>query len=252
LPELMPGMGEPAMPQLGNGQTAVKAEARQDNTHAQLLDRVVAVINGDVILDSDVQEEQHFAVFQAYSVPGGQFTSLDAMRLLVSRTLILQQMKEQQVVAPPSDQEVRKQIEELRRHIPACAQYHCETDAGWRRFLAAHGFTEAKLEQRWKQRMQILHFIEVRFRNGIRISKSEIEDYYNKHLLPEYERRKVQPPPLASVADRIDEVLLQERVTSLLNDWLKSLRDTGNVAILDPAYASLGKNPPNPAPAGLQ
>jgi peptidyl-prolyl cis-trans isomerase SurA len=252
LPELRPGMGEPAMPLLGDGQAAVKAEALKDNSHAQLLDRVVAVINGDVILDSDVQEEQHFAVFEPYSVPGGKFTPLEAMQHLVSRTLILQQMKEQQIVPPPTDQEVRKQIEDLRKHIPACVQYHCETDAGWRRFLADQGFTEAKLEQRWKQRMHILRFIEVRFRNGIRISKSEIENYYNKNLLPAFERRKVPPPPLAKVTDRIDEVLLQERVTALLNDWLKSLRDSGNVAILDPAYASLGKNPPKPPPGGLQ
>jgi hypothetical protein len=240
LPELNPGMGELTLPPLGDGTAAVVSEANKDHAPAELLDRVVAVINGDVILESDVREEQRFAVFEPLSVPGGRFTPLEAMQHLVSRTLILQQMKDQQMAPPPSDEAVQKELEELRRHLPGCAQYACETDAGWRRFLAAQGFTESEINARWKRRMQILKFIELRFRSGIRIAPNEIADYYNKTLVPAFERRKVTPPPLALVSSRIDEVLLQQRVTALLNDWLRSLRDTGSVAILDPAYATVG------------
>ncbi|MGI8771634.1 MAG: hypothetical protein ACR2JE_09365 [Acidobacteriaceae bacterium] len=240
LPELKQGMGQPSLPPLGNGEAAVQAEASKDHAPAELLDRVVAVINGDVILESDVRAEQRFAVFEPYSVPGGRFTPLEAMQHLVSRTLILQQMKNQQIAPPPEDEAVQKELADLRRHIPNCVQYACETDAGWRRFLAAQGFTESEIDARWKQRMQILKFIELRFRSGIRISNTEIADYYNKTLVPAFERRKATPPPLAKVSSRIDEVLLQQRVTALLNDWLKSLRDAGSVAILDPAYASVG------------
>ena len=44
-------------------------------------------------------------------------------------------------------------------------------------------------------------------------------------------------PPLKSVSARIQEVLLQQQVNVLLQDWLKSLRDEGTVRIIDPAYA---------------
>jgi peptidyl-prolyl cis-trans isomerase SurA len=240
LPELKPDMGQLTLPPLNDGTAAVVSEANKDHAPAELLDRVVAVINGDVILESDVREEERFAVFEPISVPGGRYTPLQAMQHLVSRTLIVQQMKDQQMAPPPSDEAVEKELDELRRHIPGCAQYACETDAGWRRFLAAQGFTESEIKARWKRRMQILKFIEVRFRSGIRIAPSEIADYYNKTLVPAFERRKTTPPPLAMVSKRIDEVLLQQRVTALLNDWLRSLRDTGSVAILDPAYASVG------------
>ena len=241
LPPLTPDAGQTKLPVLSNGQAGVNAEAAKDDASAQLLDSVVAVINGDVILQSDVQEEQHFAAFEPLVVPGGRFTPLEAMQHIVSRTLILQQMREQQLVAPPTDDELRKEVDDLRSHLPGCAQYQCETESGWQKFLTAQGFTVAQFDQRWRQRMQILRFIEVRFRSGIRIAPSEISDYYKKNLVPAFERRKVTPPPLAKVSDRIDEVLLQQRVTALLNDWLRSLRDSGNVAILDPAYASVGK-----------
>jgi peptidyl-prolyl cis-trans isomerase SurA len=200
---------------------------------------VVAVINGDVILQSDVEEEEHFAIFEPYSVPGGTFTAKDAMQHLVNRTLILQQIKEQQIASPPSDAEVTQQLESLRRQIPACGA-RCKTDAGWAEFLKAHGFTEKEIFDRWKQRMTILRFVDLRFRSGVRISKPEIEAYYEKNVVPEFQKRHVPAPPLKQLTDRIDDVLLQQRVNVLLQDWLKSLRDSGNVAILDPAYGALG------------
>jgi hypothetical protein len=82
--------------------------------------------------------------------------------------------------------------------------------------------------------MQLLKFIEVRFRNGVSIKDDEIQTYYEKTMLPEYARRKVTPPPLDTVKRRIEEVLLQQQVTALLQDWLRSLRAQGSVRIMVP------------------
>jgi peptidyl-prolyl cis-trans isomerase SurA len=213
------------------------------------MDRAVAVINGEVILASDVREQQHFAVFEPIAVPNGEFTPMQAMQQLVNRTLLLQQMAEQQLVPPPSDEAADRQIDELRKHIPGCAEEHCETDEGWRRFLEAHGYTPEEFHRRWKERMEILSFIELRFRTGIRIAKPEIERYYREVFVPQVEARKVKAPPLAAVAPRIDEVLLQQHVNVLLNDYLRSLKDAGNVQILDPAYNELGNQSSPPATA---
>ena len=59
--------------------------------------------------------------------------------------------------------------------------------------------------------------------------------------MPEFEKRKLKPPPLEQVSDRIDEVLLQQHVNVLLGDYLRSLKDAGSVQILDPQYNSSGQ-----------
>ena len=41
--------------------------------------------------------------------------------------------------------------------------------------------------------------------------------------------RKLKPPPLAQVSDRIEEVLLEQHVNVLLEDYLRSLKDAGSV-----------------------
>ena len=250
LPELKPTDGVVNLAAQNNGDAQIAAEASATGQKAMLLDRAVAVINGNVILASDLREEQRFAVFEPLTAPGGEFTPMEAMEHIVNRTLLLNQMEEQELAPPPSDQAVDEQIAYLRKHLPACAGQNCETEEGWQRFLAARGFTEADLHTRWKERMRVLEFVGVRFRTGIRITKPEIETYYKEKLVPVFEARKLTPPPLAQVSDRIDEVLLQQHVNVLLGDYLRSLKDAGSVQILDPQYNSLGNSPSSSAPAG--
>jgi len=53
-------------------------------------------------------------------------------------------------------------------------------------FMAAHGLTPERVESYLRYRVQILRFIELRFRQGIQISPQEVESYYRETLLPQY------------------------------------------------------------------
>jgi hypothetical protein len=195
-----------------------------------VLDRVVAVVNGDVILDSDVDEERRFEMIQPYRGLG-EFSRERAVQRLIDRALILQQAELQPEVEV-SDKELDDQLARLRKDIPACKEYHCETDTGWQKYLGDHGFTEPEFRDRWRKRMELLRFIEVRFRNGIHITDDQIKEYYEKTMLPEYARQKVAPPKLEAVSQRIEEVMLQQQVGNLLRDWLSSLRVQGSVRVI--------------------
>lgn len=214
-------------------QTVAPAAPKMPANDGQEIDRVIAIVGPDLILDSDVDEERRFAAFQPFSVRGADFTRERAVERLINRALILQQAK-LTPMDPITDADVKKDLDGLRKSIPECRTDHCETDAGWQKFLAAHGFTEADLLDRWRTRMIVLAFIEERFRAGVRISDADIKDYYTKTLLPEYAAQHQTPPKLETIHDKIQEVLLQQQVSNLLSDWLKSLRAQGAVVILKP------------------
>jgi peptidyl-prolyl cis-trans isomerase SurA len=199
------------------------------------LDRVVAVVNGDLILESDVDAEERFAAFQPFSEPKPVLRD-EVIERLIDRDLILQQLQLQPEPAI-TDEQVDAQLTTIRKNIPACLAEHCETEAGWEKFIAGQGFTQDEVRDRWRVRMQVLRFIEERFRMGIRISQAEIDTYYQKTMLPAYEKDKVTPPAEATVADRVQEILLQQRVTVMLDDWLKALRAQGSVRIVKPGEA---------------
>jgi hypothetical protein len=196
------------------------------------LDRVVAIVNGDLILESDVDAEERFAAFQPFSEPKPE-TRQDLIERLIDRALILQQMA-LQPEPPIAEAQVDAELATLRKSIPKCAAYHCETDTGWEKFVMDQGFPMDEMRELWKQRMQVLRFIEDRFRMGIRIEQADIDAYYTNTMVPMYAKEKMTPPAETTIADRIQEILLQERVNKLLDDWLTALRAQGSVRMMKP------------------
>jgi peptidyl-prolyl cis-trans isomerase SurA len=196
----------------------------------QEIDRVVAIVNEDLILDSDVDEERRFTELQPFRDRNKDLSRDDAIERLINRDLILQQIK-LRPEDPITDADVKKDLDALRNSIPECKNL-CQTEAGWVSYLAAHGFTLKTLTERWRERMEVLRFIEERFRMGTHISPAEIRDFYEKTMLPQYAHRHATPPKLDTISDRIQEVLLQQQVSNLLGDWLKSLHAQGSVVVL--------------------
>jgi hypothetical protein len=197
------------------------------------VDRVVATVNGELILDSDVDQERRFAALLPYGEAGGEYTRDKAVERLINRKLILQQSRLQPDDAITTE-DAEQDLDKLRKEIPDCKEYHCETKAGWDKYLATEGFTEQSLTELWRQRMEVLAFIERRFRMGVKITPEQIQSYYTKTLLPLYAAQHAKAPPVDAVSERIQEVLLQQQVSNLLSDWLLSLRAQGSVVLLHP------------------
>lgn len=229
-----PAMSEPQVPPptTAPSASAPATPSMMPRVPGTQLDRVVAIVNEDLILDSDVNEELRLQAFDPYRTQS-ELSPTRAIERLINRDLILQQLK-LQPLTEPTDAEVNKQIDQLRRDIPACSKYQCQTKEGWDHFLADHGFTENSFSARWKERMTVLSFIEDRFEIGISVKPDQIQSYYEKTLVPEYQRQHVPAPKLDAISGQIREVLLQQQISNLLQDWLKSLRAQGSVVVLHP------------------
>jgi hypothetical protein len=201
---------------------------------AVVLDRVVAVVNNHAILASDLDEEIKLAVLDPGEAGMGVLSPQRALEQLIGRALIQQQIRqEDERWADPSDERVSERLHEIRTELPACVHEHCATEAGWNSFLTAHGLTAPRVETYLRYRLQILGFVEMRFRQGIQIPPAEIERYYRETLLPQF-RAGEKLPTLESVAPRIQEILLQRQVNALFDDWLTNLRQQGDIEVLDP------------------
>ncbi|MGO8719584.1 MAG: SurA N-terminal domain-containing protein [Acidobacteriaceae bacterium] len=204
---------------------------------AAILDRVVADVDGQAILASDVDDDMRFSALQPGFEPPSDNTPQRALNRVIDRTLIDQQRALQPGVAVVSQKDVDQAIAEMRKQISTTSKVNCETDAGWRAFLAQHGFTPAEVEDRMRERLAILKFIDLRFGVVVQISQADVRNYYEQVLVPELKKDKAPVPQLNTVARQIREVLRQQQVSSLIDEWLKSLRAEGHIQILDPAYA---------------
>jgi hypothetical protein len=205
-----------------------------------VIDRVEAVVNRHVILSSDIDEEIRLSVLDPVRGGMGALTRKVALDQLISRTFIEQQIRrEDEQAAEPQPSEVAARLAEIRKELPACVRENCASDDGWKNFLAAHDLTTERVEAYLRYRLEILGFIEERFRPGIHITPQDTETYYRDKLLPQYGPGEAIPS-LERVSPRIEEILLQQQVNVLFDEWLTNLRKQGDVEVLDPALQTNG------------
>jgi hypothetical protein len=225
--------------------TAAFCRAQSDQTASPVvpapfvvIDRVVAVVNKHAIVASDIDDEIRLSVLDPDLVGQGALSPQRALEQLISRALIEQQIRQEDMQAiEPSQDEVDARLDQIRKQLPACVRQNCAADAGWNAFLSAHGLTPQRVESYLRYRLEILSFIEQRFRQGIQISPQQIDSYYHEILLPQYAPGEAVPP-LDQVAPRIQEILLEKQVNVLFDAWLTNLRGQGDVEVLDPALES--------------
>lgn len=198
------------------------------------VDRVVAIVNGQIVLDSDVNEELRFEAIQPYpNAAGAQPTRSREIERLINRDLILQQARLQTEI-DITTADADKEILGLRKTLPGCKNGACATDAGWADYLRSKGFSVPEFRTRWRERMNVLAFIQERFGAGTIVTEGQVREFYQNTMLPQYKKAHAKPAPLPSVEPRIREILQQQQVSSLLRDWLQSLRAQGSITVLHP------------------
>jgi len=219
------------------GSVLVRAQTAPSSSPV-VLDHVVAVVNSRAILASDVNEEMLLSVLEPRGADSATETLQGALQRIISRTLIRQQIRDEDARSiVPTKEEVQARLAELRKLLPVCARENCFTDVGWRTFLENHGLTQGHVESYLRGRIEILSFIEQRFKQGLSIPQQDIEAYYHNTLVPQYQTGQTVPS-LDEVAPRIEEILLQRQVNAMFSSWLDSLRKQGDVEVLDPALES--------------
>ena len=185
-----------------------------------IVDRIVATVNGHAILQSDWEDAVHYEAFIA-GHSSGQFTSADrnaALDRMIDQELLRQQIRSADF-QHASDAEVSTRIQEIRKQYPGA-----ESESGWHAALSRYGLTEKELENRVALQLDLLRLVDARLRPTVQIDSKSIESYYNQELLPQLRQSGAQQIPLAQASPKIKELLTQRKIDQLLTAWLQTLR----------------------------
>jgi hypothetical protein len=206
----------------------------------EVIDRIVVIVNGHVVLQSDWDDAVCFEAFSE-GRPLGQISQEQraaTLERLVDQELLREQVSSEEHETVPVE-EVRQKIQEVRSQHPEAA-----TDSGWHALLAGYGLTEPKLEARLSQQLSALHQIDVRLRPTVQVDAASIEAYYKNTFLPQMHKAGAADVPLAQVSARIREILIQEKINELLTSWMQALRRESkihsNVALPHPIESAGG------------
>ena len=194
---------------------------------AEVIDRIVATVNRHAILESELEVALEFECL-VNGRPLRDFTPDDrnqTLQRLIDQELIAEQMRASSSVPATAD-EISGRIRELRNTVPAW-----KTDQGWRAALAACGLTEEDVEERIGLQVNLLRYLDLRFRPEIRIDQRAIENYYREQLLPQLRRAGTPEPPLQQVAAMIEQLLVEQRMNQLQSQWVRALRTQADIQV---------------------
>jgi peptidyl-prolyl cis-trans isomerase SurA len=193
----------------------------------EVVDRMVAVVNKHVILEGELDQAARVEfLLQGKPLKHDQPGAPD-MQMVLDQ-LIDRSLLEQQIANPamldPTPEEMAERIKEVRAQLPAAA-----TEEGWKTMLAAYGLTQQDVENHFVSEFRVLRFVDLRFRGLVRVDKASIASYYNDKLLPELGGKGVAAPPLAAVSGKIENILVEQRMDTMLSEWLQTLRAQAHI-----------------------
>jgi len=195
---------------------------------AEVLDRIVASVNGHVILQSDWDEELEYqCLMSGHEVQ--TMTAADrtaALDRLVDRELLSEQVSTTESGQTTAD-EIDKQLQQLK------SDYVSNAKISWSAAVASHSFTEIEIRDRIALELNQLKLIDTRLRTLVQIDNSAVEDYYRRNFLPELQRSGAQPIPFPEAAPKIREVLIQQKINEALPSWLQTLRSQAKIRVFD-------------------
>lgn len=188
--------------------------------NAEVIDRIVATVNGHIILQSDWEDALRYEAFSSAR-------SLDRLtaedRKAALDRLIDQELLREQMQAPDyphaSPEEIARRVAEIRKQYP-----NAESDQDWTALLRNYGLTEDELKSRVATQLDLMTLVDSRLRPAVNIDNKSIESYYQQELLPQLHQSGEQTVPLAEVSGKIKELLTQKKITQLLAAWLQNLR----------------------------
>ncbi|HYE24309.1 MAG TPA: SurA N-terminal domain-containing protein [Clostridia bacterium] len=213
---------------------ALVAAATSSAFGADVLDRIVAVVNGRPVLQSDLDDAVCYEELRL-GAPAGSASPRQrqqALDRLIDREIIRQQIES---LYTPSQQEIARYRQNIRELFPAA-----KTDAEWEQVIRSYGFGPAELDATIASELQTLRFVEVRLQPAVRVERDEIEAYYREKLLPQLHARGATPDPLPQVAGRIEQVILEEKKTRIFEAWMTNLRTQSTIRVLAADDPSLG------------
>jgi hypothetical protein len=193
----------------------------------QVIDRIVATVNGHIILRSDWDEALSYeALLNGRAI--SQFSDDDRRAVLdrlIDQELLAEQMKSA-YFEHASEAEAAARVADARKQYPEAA-----TGEGWQAVLGRFGLSEKDLVAHVEQQIDLMRLVDARLRPTVQIDSKSVEAYYREKFVPQLKPSDARETPPADVAAKIRELLTEEKVNELMVSWLQSLRSESKVSV---------------------
>ena len=189
----------------------------------EIIDRIAVSVGNAVITQSEIEQEIRITAFlNNEQADFGAEARRKAAERLVEQKLVRREITLSRYPVPPAA-EAEPGLKGLMARYPETLEF--------RQALEKYGITEQELLDHLLWQLTLLRFVDVRFRPGVQVSEEDVRAYFEKKLAP-----AAVSASLDDVREKIEEVLVSERVDRDLDQWLKLARQRVGVEYRKDAF----------------
>ena len=183
---------------------------------AEIVDRIVAVIDRDVITLSEAEQAAGFRALRGQdALPLG-----DVVERLIESRLVEREVSRYPEDAVPQ-QQVDAAVESLRAAFASPTAFSAS--------LSARGLAEDELVSLIRRQLTIERYLESRFRPLVFVTDDEVQRYYDEVLLPDVATAGEDQPALPSVETSIRRILEEEAFNERIDGWIVRLKSRSHI-----------------------
>ncbi len=183
---------------------------------AELIDRIVAAVNYEVITWSDLEQAVRFNAALSGGSRDGERLRTETREGLINRRLLIQEAGRLRFVEV-SAQDISAEDEKLRKRFGS--------DKEFSDFLAGLDMTREQLDRMLGERLLVERFVEKKIGIFVRVSREESQSYYEAHPF-EFKGKRFQ-----DVQGQITALLYKDKFGQQVEQYLAELRSKADVRL---------------------
>jgi len=177
----------------------------------EVVDRIVARVENDIILQSDVQELKEYQ-----ELVDGKSESESAILDRLIDQWIVRSEAELSRFPEPKNEEIDSGVARVVKSFASAKEYEARKKQS--------GLNDVEVRKIVAAQLYLSNYLDSRFRPSAQIDEKAIEDFYQNAVVPRAKARGQEPPTLDASRDIIQEALVQNDINEQADRWLKESR----------------------------
>ena len=188
----------------------------------QLEDRVIAVVDDDPILASDLERTLALGLVTAKEGESPEALRQRALDGLIEQRLRFHEVDRYGLQQVPVE-EVEAQVQAIRNRFPSTEAFEAR--------LKQLKMDQPALRQLVARQLQVMTYVDELLGARVFVGLEEIQRYYDEQLLPQLQKAGQPVPALEEVREQIREVIRQQRLNQELERWTAELRRKADIVV---------------------
>lgn len=177
----------------------------------EVVDRIVARVENDVILLSDLKELKEYQ-----ELVDGQS---EADSVLLDRLIdqwVVRSEADLSRFPQPKDAEIDRGVVRVEKSFGSSEEFELRKKQA--------GLSDAEVRKMVAGQLYLSNYLDSRFRPSVHIDDSAVADFYKNAVVPRAKARGQEPPTLEASRDVIQEALIERDINEQADRWLKESR----------------------------